>query len=177
MHHPRLCQLRTKHPLPLKSLHRTLRASPGLGCNLCRRPQTRRRGSWGLGLGRNWGMVIRSTQAGPPYLLGLELESPRVAILSYRVSKGGVIVGCTSPRHVRSVPPPLRGRPSRGGGYDELMGAGRHDPALLEPPQCSRSRMVPKTAFRWVRVPPSQMRALGYGALARRPLHRSPALR
>lgn len=51
-------------------------------------------------------------------------------------------MGWTSPRQVRSVPPPFRGRPSRGGGYDEIIGAGRQDPALLEPPQCSRSRMV-----------------------------------
>lgn len=57
------------------------------------------------------------------------------------------------------------------------MGAGRQDPALLEPPHCSRSRMVPKTTFRRVRVPPSQLRALDYLALARRLLHQFPALR
>lgn len=93
---------------------------------------------------------------GPPRsFLGPELEHPRVAIPSWRASKGGVILGWTSPRQVRSVPPPLRGRPSRGGGYDELMGAGRQDPALLEPPQCSLSRMVPKTAFTRMLTPPS----------------------
>lgn len=85
-------------------------------------------------------------------------------------------MGWTSPRQVPSVPPPLRGRPSRGGGYDELMGAGRQDPALLKPPQCSRSRMVPKTAFTRVLIPPPQLKVPGYVALARRPLHRSPAL-
>ncbi|EDM12177.1 rCG48348 [Rattus norvegicus] len=37
--------------------------------------------------------------------------------------------------------------------------------------------MVPKTTFRRVRVPPSQLRALDYLALARRLLHQFPALR
>lgn len=131
----------------------------------------------GVGVVRNWGTVRSSTRPGTPCPLGLELEPPRVAIPSWGVSKGGVIVGLTSPRQVRSVPPPLRGRLSRGGGYDELMGAGRQDPALLEPPHCSRSRMVPKTTFGRVRVPPSQLRALDYLALARRLLHQFPALR
>lgn len=144
------------------------------GCNLCGRRQTRRRGS--SGVGRNWGMLCSAR--GPPCpSLGPELEPPWVSIPSWRASKGEIIVGWTSPRQVRSVPPPFRGRPSRGGGYDEIMGAGRQDPALLEPPQCSRSRMVPKTAFTRVLTPPPQLKAPGYVALTRRSLHWSPALK
>lgn len=52
----------------------------------------------GVGVVRNWGTVRSSTQSRLPCPLGLELEPPRVAIPSWRVSKGGVIVGLTSPR-------------------------------------------------------------------------------
>lgn len=45
-----------------------------------------------------------------------------------------------------ATPPPFRGRPSRGGGYDELMGAGRQDPALLEPPQYSAKQNGPQNS-------------------------------
>lgn len=164
------------HALFLSRLHRILRAGTVI-CAGDDRQGGGAAGGMGVGVVKNWGTVRSSTQPRPPFFLGLELESPRVAIPSWRVSKGGVIVGSTSPRQVRSVPPPLRGRLSRGGGYDELMGAGRQDPALLEPPHCPRSRMVPKTTFRRARVPPLQLRALDYLALARRLLYQFPALR
>lgn len=163
------------YTLFLSRLHRIFRARTVICAGDDR--QGGAAGGMGVGVVRNWGTVRSSTRSRPPCPLGLELEPPRVAIPSWRVSKGGVIVGLTSSRQVRSVPPPLRGRLSRGGGYDELMGAGRQDPALLEPPHSSRSRMVPKTTFRRVRVPLSQMRALDYLPLARRLLHQFPALR